>query len=43
MELPLVTVRPDVSATIKGTPVAIEVQISALSIETIMKRTIDYH
>lgn len=43
MELPLGTVRPDVSATIKGTPVAIEVQISSLSIETILRRTIDYH
>jgi competence protein CoiA len=43
MELPLGTVRPDVSAEINGTPVAIEVQISSLSIETIMRRTIDYH
>jgi competence protein CoiA len=36
-------VRPDVSARIKGVPVAIEVQISSLSIETIMRRTIDYY
>jgi competence protein CoiA len=43
LELPLGTVRPDVSAEIKGTPVAIEVQISSLSIDTIMRRTIDYH
>src|SRR3954471_6508717 len=43
LELPLGTVRPDVSAEINGTPVAIEVQISSLSIETIMRRTIDYH
>src|SRR4051812_4753271 len=43
LELPLGTVRPDVSAEINGTPVAIEVQISALSIETITRRTIDYH
>ena len=34
--------RPDVSARINGVPVAIEVQISALSIETIQKRTIEY-
>lgn len=43
LELPLEEVRPDVSATIKGVPVAIEVQISSLSVETIMRRTIDYH
>jgi competence protein CoiA len=34
--------RPDVSARIKGVPVAIEVQISSLSLDTIMRRTIDY-
>jgi competence protein CoiA len=43
LERPLDTVRPDVSAYINGFPVAIEVQISSLSIETIMRRTIDYH
>jgi len=42
LERPLGTVRPDVSARIRGIPVAIEVQISSLSIETIMRRTIDY-
>jgi competence protein CoiA len=35
--------RPDVSAYINGVPVAIEVQISSLSLETIMRRTIDYY
>ena len=43
LERPLGSVRPDVSAYIRGIPVAIEVQISALSIETIMRRTIEYH
>jgi len=43
LERPLGNVRPDVSAYIKGVPVAIEVQISSLSIETIMRRTIDYY
>ncbi len=43
MERALGEVRPDVSAEINGVPVAIEVQISSLSIETIMRRTIDYH
>jgi competence protein CoiA len=43
LENPLGTVRPDVSAEINGVPVAIEIQISSLSIETLMKRTIDYH
>jgi competence protein CoiA len=43
LERPLGTVRPDVSAYINGVPVAIEVQISSLSLETIMRRTIDYH
>ena len=42
LERPLDEVRPDVSAEINGTPVAIEVQISALSLETIMARTIEY-
>jgi competence protein CoiA len=43
MERPLGTVRPDVCARINGVPVAIEVQISSLSLETIMERTIEYH
>jgi competence protein CoiA len=43
LERVLGTVRPDVSAFINGIPVAIEVQISSLSIETIMHRTIEYH
>jgi competence protein CoiA len=42
LERPLETVRPDVSAVINGVPVAIEVQISSLSLETITQRTIDY-
>lgn len=42
LERPLGEVRPDVSAIINGVPVAIEVQISTLSVETIMKRTIAY-
>ena len=41
-ERPLGTVRPDVSAYINGIPVAIEVQISSLSLETIQQRTIEY-
>jgi competence protein CoiA len=36
------TNRPDVSAYINGVPVAIEVQISALSLETIIYRTEEY-
>jgi competence protein CoiA len=43
MERPLGTVRPDVSAYINDVPVAIEVQISNLSLETIQARTIEYH
>lgn len=43
LEVPMGTNRPDVFATISGVPVAIEVQISALPIETIMQRTIDYY
>jgi competence protein CoiA len=43
LEHPLGTNRPDVSAEINGVPVAIEVQLSSLSIDTIMQRTIDYH
>lgn len=42
LERSIGTNRPDVSARIHGVPVAIEVQISSLSIETIMRRTIDY-
>jgi competence protein CoiA len=43
MERPFGTNRPDVSARINGVPVAIEIQISNLSLETIMQRTIEYH
>ena len=43
LEVPLGTVRPDVFAMIRGVPVAIEAQISSLSVETIMARTIEYH
>lgn len=43
LERPLGAVRPDVSAYIRNVPIAIEVQISSLSIETILRRTIDYH
>lgn len=42
LERPLGENRPDVSAYINGVPVAIEVQISSLSVETIMHRTIAY-
>jgi len=42
VERPLGTNRPDVSAHINGVPVAIEIQISSLSLETIMHRTIEY-
>ena len=42
LERPLGTNRPDVSAYINGVPVAIEVQISSLSLETIAYRTIEY-
>jgi competence protein CoiA len=42
LERSLGTVRPDVFAVIRGTPVAIEVQISSLSLDIIMRRTIDY-
>ena len=43
LERPIGTVRPDVSARINDVPVAVEVQMSSLSIETIMARTIDYY
>lgn len=42
LERPLGTNRPDVSAYINGVPVAIEVQLSALSMETIIHRTEEY-
>ncbi len=42
LERSLKTCRPDVSAYIKNVPVAIEVQISTLSMETIIRRTEEY-
>ncbi len=42
MERYLETVRPDVSCYINGVPVAIEIQISKLSLEDIIYRTIEY-
>ena len=42
LERPLGTNRPDVSAEINGVPVAIEVQISSLSPETVAYRTMEY-
>src|SRR5687767_92763 len=42
LERSLGAVRPDVSALIRGVPVAIEVQISSLSLEKIIERTIWY-
>jgi competence protein CoiA len=42
LERPLDNVTPDVSAYINGVPVAIEVQISSLTPETIQRRTIEY-
>ena len=42
MERPLGTNRPDISAYINGVPVAIEIQISSLSEETIKFRTMEY-
>jgi competence protein CoiA len=42
LERSLKSVRPDVSAYINGVPVAIEVQLSALSLETIAHRTAEY-
>ena len=42
MERPLGSNRPDVSAYINGNPVAIEIQISSLSGETIKFRTMEY-
>jgi len=43
LERPMGANRPDIFAYINGTPVAIEVQLSNLSVETIMQRTIEYH
>ncbi len=42
LERPLDNVRPDVSAHINGVPVAIEVQISSLTPDTIQRRTLEY-
>ena len=42
MERPLGSNRPDVSAYINGVPVAVEIQISSLSIETLKFRTMEY-
>lgn len=42
LERPLGTNRPDVSSYINGVPVAIEVQLSRLSEEVIVRRTIEY-
>jgi competence protein CoiA len=42
LERPLGTNRPDVSVDINGVPVAVEVQISSLSLETIQQRTMEY-
>jgi competence protein CoiA len=42
LERPLGEVRPDISAVIRGVRVAIEVQISALPIETVIHRTKEY-
>jgi competence protein CoiA len=42
LERSLMTVRPDVRAYINDVPIAIEVQISALSLDSIIRRTIEY-
>jgi competence protein CoiA len=42
LERPLGEVKPDISAYINGVPVAIEVQISNLSLDSITERTIWY-
>jgi competence protein CoiA len=42
LERPLGEVRPDISAVIRGVPVAIEVQITVLPIETVIHRTVEY-
>jgi competence protein CoiA len=43
LERSLGAVRPDIFAYIDGIPVAIEVQISSLSLDSIIERTIWYH
>lgn len=42
LERPLKTNRPDISACINGVPVAIEVQLSVLPLEAIIRRTEEY-
>jgi len=42
LERCLTSVRADVCARINGVPVAIEIQISSLSLDAIMRRTIEY-
>lgn len=42
LERHLKDVRPDVSARIRGIPIAIEIQISNLSVETVIRRTQKY-
>ncbi len=42
MERNLITIRPDVSAYLNGVPIAIEVQLSNLSLEKIRYRTAEY-
>lgn len=42
LERPLGDVRPDISAYIRGVPVAIEVQISTLPLATVIHRTKEY-
>jgi competence protein CoiA len=42
MERSLTTCRPDVSARIRGVPVAVEVQASKVSISTLVERTSEY-
>ena len=42
LERPIGMNRADLSAEIGGVPVAIEVQLSALSLEAIQERTIEY-
>lgn len=43
LERGLGSVRPDLSAYVNGAPVAIEVQISNLSMDEIARRTVEYH
>lgn len=43
LERPFEHFRPDIYAAIRGTPVAIEIQISSISVEAIRARTIAYH